>query len=1038
MLVLAAPAMPGADSTSHQRTIQRGHYRVTYWTSEQGLPQNTVDCTLQSRDGYLWIGTRYGLARYDGVQFTDFTSQLIQTDEADLDVRDLEEDTRGRLWISTRTQLACYYDGEFHRYTMENAPLRGPIQRICPSRKGGIWVAREDGVFHFLDGKVGSCLKMGRELARYFGTTNTEVGGLIEDAQGNLWVRENSVPRSMWQRFDMATRTTQLMTNLNGHVLTEVGAVLPQASGTVWLATAGELLSLTDGHLTRYDATEAWGDARVRNMSEDARGNIWISSEGRAPLHQFTDKQLLPASKSEPLLENEDVRCLTPDREGNLWVGTGNRGLYRLQPWQLVSLLGTAGATFDEVYSIAAGREGRVWLGTTRGLAEVKAGQLTTYSAGGNAEVRDSKRIRAVFEKRSGEVYCSQDFDGLQTLQDRVLQPVDCFKPLPGERRVITTFFEDANGTLWMGSQQGLIEQGKTACRVWTTADGLSDDRTFGIVSAPDGGLWVGTKSGGLNEFRDGRFRVYTVRDGLLSQDVWPLRAERDGSIWVGTPLGLNRIRGGEIRSVTMQQGLFDNLAYCLLEDRRGNYWTFGNRGIWRVSKDELYAVAEGRASRVHCVSYGEADGMVSAEGNGDEQPNATLLSNGEIWFPTTRGVVIVDPEHLRENQVRPPVVIEEVLADGKTIYRDGGYPAVAGVERVPGRPLRLRPGLAKVLELRYTANTFIDSDKTRFRYRLEGSGSPWHEADTRRVAFYTNLRPGDYRFQVEARNHHGYASQAPAEFAFSLAPHFYQTWLFFGVCGALLVAGLGAWHLSRLRASRRVEQLKQEHALEEERGRIAKDLHDDLGANLTGIGLQIEVARRQLDYPPAVQEHLQSAAQSVREMVDRMREVVWSLNPECDTLDSFCGYLCQYAENYLGSAGLRCRLDFPEDVPDQALSAEARHHLLCVVKEGIHNAARHARAKEVRLTLRLTRTGLVLTLADDGCGFAPPRPETSEETPSRTRGRRADLAARLKSGHGLDNMRYRVEALGGTFGLQTQPGMGTSIIIRVPFPGTA
>jgi len=408
---------------------------------------------------------------------------------------------------------------------------------------------------------------------------------------------------------------------------------------------------------------------------------------------------------------------------------------------------------------------------------------------------------------------------------------------------------------------------------------------------------------------------------------------------------------------------------------------------------------------------------MLSAEGNGDQFPNAAVLPNGELWFPTTRGVVIVDPLKLREHDVRPPIVIEEVKADEQMIFRDGGYTRSAE-SALRGGTLRLGPGRGRLLEIRYTACTFTGAEKTRFRYRLEGSDPDWQEADTRRVALYTGLHPGRYWFRVEACNDHGYWSVKPAELRFQIDPFFYETRPFYILC-ALAVGGLlVAWHLSRLSTLRRVQQLEQAQLLYKERSRIAKDLHDDLGANLTGIALQLELSRREVPTPP-LRQQLENAIGSIRSLIDSMREVVWSLDPECDSLESFCAYVCQRAEEFLEAAGLRHRFDMPQLIPAMTLTAENRHHLLLIVREALNNVVKHAKATEVQLKLQIDERSLDLAITDNGIGFKPP----SE----------ADNGGGTRCG--LLNMRQRVEALGGTFGIASATGRGTRITCVFPLP---
>jgi signal transduction histidine kinase len=318
-------------------------------------------------------------------------------------------------------------------------------------------------------------------------------------------------------------------------------------------------------------------------------------------------------------------------------------------------------------------------------------------------------------------------------------------------------------------------------------------------------------------------------------------------------------------------------------------------------------------------------------------------------------------------------------------------------------------------LEIRYTATTFIDSEKTHFRFRLRGSDTVWREADTRRVAYFTNLRPGKYDFVVEARNHHGYWSDHPAHFQFVVTPYFHQTWLFYLISGCLIAALLGTLHVRRLSARSRRLQLHQERALITERDRISRDLHDDLGSSLTGIALGIEVTRQKLKEPEELESRLASAAEALRQLVTRLRDVVWSLNPRCDTLDSFCAFLTDYAETFLPQAGLQCRWELPDEIPHLALSAEARYHLLLITKEALTNVVKHAHATEVRVSLSIDRNQITLSVADNGRGF----PDASAGA----------------FGNGLRNMSQRAIALHGSCTLTPVAGGGTKVTLHFPRP---
>ena len=1021
-----------ADGTLHLRTTRTEHYLVTYWTSEQGLPQNTVNCLLQTRDGYLWAGTRYGLVRFDGARFTTFVTELHTLDPDHLDVRGLAEDEQGRLWLRTRGGLVSYHQGRFHPLPLLETPFRGEVRSICVNRSGDLWVAKRTGVLLLKEGQISANIGLDR-LAGSFGEDASEIDRVFEDSQGALWVLLSRYGQDRsWQRFDPRTETVEGLKSLLGLAQPDIEGLVEDRPGRWWLGRAGELLCWEKGQLSLFDARSAWGTNLVHELINDQRGNLWVRSGGPMQLHRFANGQFTSYGRAEGVTNPDDVRCLLSDREGSLWAGTGSGGLHRLQPRQMVSLLTGARSAMDEVYSVAGGQNGRVWMATTYGLVLHQAGQFLVYTNSGRFANGALRRIRPVLEDRAGQVWFGMDGAGLQMLRDGLLAPAECPDLSGPSQRWLSSLFEDHAGTLWIGTQRGLLERRGGRHRLWTTNDGLSDNAVFGLTEGPDGSLWIGTRNGGVNQFKEGRIRAWLPRDGLLSAEAWPLRTEPDGTVWVGTPRGLNRLRDGQLRAVTMANGLHDDLAYCLMDDRHGNYWSFGNRGVWRMRRAELHAVADGRAQRVFCVAYGEADGMASAEGNGDDYPNAAALPNGELWFPTTRGVVVVDPETLRDDEVSPRMVIEEVRVDEKTMFKDGGYlgkdearKPKTDADLNSATLLRLAPGQARVMEIRYTANTFIDPEKARFRFQLQGHDRDWREADAQRVAIYTNLRPGDYRFRVQACNHHGYWSQTPAEFSFQLAPHLYETWPFRLACGlAVLMAGAGL-HAHRFRVRRRLLRLRQRQALEEERSRIGKDLHDDLGANLTGLALELDVARHAKDDPAALRRRLDGIAQSIRTMADRMREVVWTVNPHCDTLESFSAYLCQYAENFLATATLRCRLDIPAELPAHTFPPEARHHLLMVAKEALNNVAKHAVATEVRLGLHLENGDLTLTIADNGRGFPPGQPAAAT-TNLRTPGAAA-------SGQGLANIRRRVQTLGGRVEVTSELGLGTKIQVRVP-----
>jgi signal transduction histidine kinase len=355
-------------------------------------------------------------------------------------------------------------------------------------------------------------------------------------------------------------------------------------------------------------------------------------------------------------------------------------------------------------------------------------------------------------------------------------------------------------------------------------------------------------------------------------------------------------------------------------------------------------------------------------------------------------------------------VVIEEVLADDQTVFKEGSLISFGKLSSEPGNPL-LPAGRGRVLEIRYTANSFVHPAKVRFQHRLRGREQVWRDAWTRRVAFYTDLRPGQYEFEVRACTDEGLWSSQSATFAFRLAPYFWQTRTFYVMSGAAII-GLGAMlQAYRLRWQHRLLKLDEQRALANERARIARDLHDDLGTALTGLALELDVAGQDAKDGPSLAERLSQTAKHARDLAERMREVVWTVNPRCDTVSSLADFLEQQAEQFLRAPGVRVRLQFPEDIPALPLDAKARHHLALCVREALNNVVCHAQATEVAVSLALVDQQVLVEVKDNGRGCQPQE----------------------RSGHGLANLRTRMEEIGGSFQCLSEIGAGTVVSLRLP-----
>ncbi|HWZ84958.1 MAG TPA: diguanylate cyclase, partial [Thermoanaerobaculia bacterium] len=473
-------------------------------------------------------------------------------------------------------------------------------------------------------------------------------------------------------------------------------------------------------------------------------------------------------------------------------------GLNRLKDGKFTAFTHKEGLVNDRVRTIYEDRDGSIWLGTRGGgLSRYRGGVFATF---GPKEGLSGDFVRSVYEDGAGRLWVGTWGDGLDVLEGGRFRAFHARDGLPSE--IVRCLYRDRAGTLWIGTDSGgLVSERGGKFTVYGTRDGLSGATVLAILEDRDGNLWLGTEGGGLDRFSHGKFTVFTPKNGLSDDTVLALYEDADGCLWIGTDGGgLNRLKDGKFTRFTRKQGLFDDVQYAILEDGRGNLWMSCSRGIFRVRRGDLEDLAEGKRDAVVSQSFGRADGMRSAECSGFTQPAGWKTRDGKLWFPTIEGAVVIDPDRIRTNTLAPPVVVEEVLVDR------GPMPLAEEAELAPGRG---------DLEFHYAGLSFVDPDRVRFRYMLDGFDREWVDAGSRRVAFYTNIPPGRYTFRVRAANNDGVWSERDATVRFWLRPHFRQTRWFYGLCAVgLLLAGFGA---ARVRAARaRARERELEHIVAE------------------------------------------------------------------------------------------------------------------------------------------------------------------------------------------------------------------------------
>jgi signal transduction histidine kinase/streptogramin lyase len=702
------------------------------------------------------------------------------------------------------------------------------------------------------------------------------------------------------------------------------------------------------------------------------------------------------------------VLSLAMDREGSLWVGMNGGGLARVKRHLFEVLESSRGAT---VQSLAEDVLGGLWVGYNDQridrFADGHSVVFTDFQAKLDLHTLGPMKcfVRSVFVDQQQQVWAGTVNGGLLRLSENKFRQAQGPDLL---RRDVSALYQDSMGRLWAGTEAGLAGWDGSEWSRLTAQEGLPPFPVRALAEDGAKGLWIGTDGGGVVRWQAGRFEAFTRTNGLPSDNITALLRDRKGVLWVGTSSGLCRFAEGRWTSYAGRLGPAGDSIAFLLEDNLDHLWLGTTAGLLRVAPKELADLAAGLIPSVAPRLYGRAEGLPSPECTQGSQPAACRTRDGRVWFPTIKGLVSVDPAQLKRNTNPPPVMIEAVYLDGRRL--DAGTLGAA-----PLREVTVPPG-SQALEIRYTSLNLAAPDKARFRYRLNPHETDWTEVESdRRVVRYPRLPPGRYRFEVTAGNEDGVWNPAGMSLGVIVQPPFWRTWWFLTLASlALLGAIIGSVHyVSTQKLQRQLSALRQQEALEKERARIARDLHDQLGANLTQVALLGEMAEADKDLPAEIESHARQIAQTARETTRALDEIVWTVNPANDTLDGLINYLCKYAQEYLALAGLQYRLEVPPQLPATPISPELRHNVFLVAKEAINNIVKHSRASAARLRLRLAPDQFTLEIEDNGQGLPP--------------------GAENKGRNGLRNMRRRMEEIAGQF--QTGPGAEGGVCIRLVVP---
>ena len=994
-------------------------YTLRHWNVEDGLPEGMVLSIEQMADGFLWLTTPHSIVRFDGVNFVPLPEEQSATTRP-ADLRQFYVDRAGNQWICG-TEGVLRLDGN----TWQPVPLVGgtndvgrPISRATPD---GQMVM--SGKLEFFcvgegpDGKVmaastrGVHVFNGQELVFVRWPAAREDSpplftSAAIDSRGEAWLAgDEHLLRFERGAYRDETLPSELRTG-------KFFKVVDAGEDTVWVQQL-------DGRLFRR-ADGRWAEVlpaglRVSCVLEAGVANTaWIGSV--AGLHRWKRGNWMALTGLEGDVP-QDVRCMKWSQDGCLWLGTSS-GLYRLAHRSVRMFRAGPSLRQQAVTALWPAATNEFWAGgRTQGLLAGSPGEFHHYTTtnpivggvGVSALLRSSDMQLWIGTRGAHLWHLDPDGSFIQVRQKDGLTS-----------RNVTCLFEDTAHQILVGTSEGLLVRGTEG---WLVESGARFGSVLAISEGQNGVIWVGTQSSGLWEMppNGGMFEHHSP-NGLPSDTARLLHTDSDGILWIGTPAGVARWKGLQKTVFRAQQGLPDEDIRQMLDDGQGNLWLGTRLGLVRVSKREFEEVAAGHSERLNFLLLGEDDGLTAGLNIGGNVPLSVRGLDGRLWFCTQEGLAMVDSARLRSPvQAKEPQIEGVSTASGFTARLRGLLPGNPAPTRRRHGGSILLPADSVNIEFSFTLPAYTAPERALFQTWMEGYEAGWSPPAGVRKVTYPRLTPGNYRLRLRASPGDGVWLDAKEFVDFTVEAFFYQTVWFKGVMGmtALVSAGIGSGLLVRRRARRRLRELQREQArelaVERERARIARDIHDDLGATLTQIAMLSESAQTEAEAAVSLKPKLADIFTRARGATRELDEIVWAIDPGNDSIEQVVIYLCQFAEDYLKLAEIHFRLDVPDSLPLGPLSSAQRHNLFLAAREALHNTVKHARATEVWLRIQLEGSQLHLLVEDNGQGCG--------------------LAA-TGTGHGSTNMRERMASIRGQFDRRERPGGGTVVELILPLPG--
>lgn len=979
-LAVPSPAMPAQPQPASSPPVLPFEYTRTLWRISDGLPEDTVQAMVESRDGVLWIGTTGGLTRFDGSHME--VPPRLQSLRSN-SIFTLTYTRDGNLWAGTEGGgLLRLRDGGVTVYSARKGLTDGFVRKVFQDSRGRLWVGTDDGLFQMQAGRL--------HRVDQGAIAPMAVHAITEDHAGTLWAGGSRLIA-----LDPDGKERELLLP-GAYSQSRVKSLLETRDGRLWVGTVGGLQYLQRGRFHTLPGIRA----TVRTLLQAADGTLWIGTigDGVWTLRTGPKGDRLTQMSGQGLLPSQTVLYLFEDNQRQIWIGT-QAGLVRLNrtPVRVVKLPEGGDPDYE---TISGDDRGDVWV-AAQSLYLIRKDVARRVTYGGLANVK----VRNIYRARDGALWIGTDGSGAYRVDGNDVRHYTA--PAQLTNNFVRAFLESRDEAMWIACDEGVSRISPEGVSKLTEANGLVFFSTRSLLEDRSGRLWIGTDRG-LSVWQHGRFQQDAATAALAREKVWSILQDRTGALWFGTrDHGLFRYRPAagsgkdEMQSFTTADGLPTNSIYQLLQDRTGRFWLTGPNTISSIAETDMER-QPGPEHPLSIQTYTMPFGADGAQMYGGRQPSGLLAPDDSVWFPTSRGAA-----HLAKVEVEaepaPRASVDDVVEDGQSV---APLPKSAGPMKIAANVVRM--------SFAFTAISLWPQQGVRFRYKLDGFDSRWNAARTSREATYTNLRPGPYTFRVQAFNTATPVNVSEFDLPLVKAQVFYETPWFYALCALLGLAI--AWTLYRMR----VRAMRTRFAaVLAERSRLAREMHDTVIQGCTGISALLEaMASRAGEESSAKDGLLDVARAQARTTIDEARQAIWNMRHEREAdvdliaaLKSVAAQTTSGAET--GESGPV--VEFEHDVASMTVGASAAHEILMTVREAVYNSVQHSRSARVEMQLTTQADDMVICVTDNGCGFAMDGAEVEAE------------------GHyGIVGMRERIQRLGGKMELTSARGGGTSVRLQL------